>query len=133
MALDHYVLLGNSGLRVSRIALGGMTFGKPWLGNWKAGDAGWGMDQADRYVDDIRSACLALADGERAGRRVDVRDGYLKYPVGRHLIFFRQAGSGIVVIRVLRCVRCALRETHKPEQTLLRHRRPLRDGDGDTT
>ena len=61
----------------------------------------WGMDQADRYVDDIRSACLALADGERAGRRVDVRDGYLKYPVGRHLIFYRQDGTGIVVIRVL--------------------------------
>ncbi|MDZ4085779.1 MAG: type II toxin-antitoxin system RelE/ParE family toxin [Tabrizicola sp.] len=61
----------------------------------------WGMDQADRYVDDIRSACLALADGERAGRRVDVRDGYLKYPVGRHLIFFRQDRPGIVVIRVL--------------------------------
>ncbi len=61
----------------------------------------WGIGQADRYVDDIRSACVALADGERAGRRVDVLDGYLKYPVGRHLIFFRQAGSGIVVIRVL--------------------------------
>ena len=61
----------------------------------------WGMDQADRYVDDIRSSCVALAGGERAGRRVDVRDGCLKYPVGRHLIFFRQDGPGIVVIRVL--------------------------------
>jgi toxin ParE1/3/4 len=65
----------------------------------------WGMDQADRYVDDIRAACVALAGGERSGRRVDVLDGYLKYPVGRHLIFFRQVGrqvgQGIVVIRVL--------------------------------
>jgi toxin ParE1/3/4 len=61
----------------------------------------WSLDQADRYVDDIRSACLALADGERAGRKVDVRDGYLKYPVGRHLIFYRKDGPGIVVIRVL--------------------------------
>ena len=61
----------------------------------------WGMDQADRYVDDIRAACVALAGGERSGRRVDVRDGYLKYPVGRHLIFYRQDGLGIVVIRVL--------------------------------
>jgi toxin ParE1/3/4 len=61
----------------------------------------WGLDQADRYVDDIRAACVALAGGERAGRKVDVRDGYLKYPVGRHLIFFRQDGTGIVVMRVL--------------------------------
>jgi toxin ParE1/3/4 len=61
----------------------------------------WGVGQADRYVDDIRSACVALADGERVGRRVDFLDSYLKYPVGRHLIFYRQDGPGIVVIRVL--------------------------------
>lgn len=61
----------------------------------------WGMDQADRYVDDISAACTALASGERVGRKVDVRDGYLKYPVGRHLIFYRQNGPGIIVIRVL--------------------------------
>ena len=61
----------------------------------------WGMDQADRYVDDIRDTCVALAGGERVGRRVEVLDGYLKYPIGRHLIFFRQDGPGIVVIRVL--------------------------------
>jgi toxin ParE1/3/4 len=61
----------------------------------------WGVVQADRYVDDIRNACVALAEGERAGRRVGVLDGYLKLPVGRHLIFVRQVGPGIVVIRVL--------------------------------
>jgi toxin ParE1/3/4 len=61
----------------------------------------WGVGQADRYIDDIRSACVALADGERVGRKVDVLDGYLKLPVGRHLIFFRHEGIGIVVIRVL--------------------------------
>ena len=61
----------------------------------------WGMDQADRYVDDIRATCIALAGGDRVGRKVDVRDGYLKYPVGRHLIFFRQDGPHLIVIRVL--------------------------------
>jgi toxin ParE1/3/4 len=68
---------------------------------WDYTALNWGMDQADRYVDDIHSACVALADGERTGRSVDVRDGYLRYLVGRHLIFFRQDGPGIVVIRVL--------------------------------
>jgi toxin ParE1/3/4 len=61
----------------------------------------WGIGQADRYVDDIRNTCVALAEGKRAGRRVDLLDGYLKLPVGRHLIFFRHVGTGIVVIRVL--------------------------------
>lgn len=47
-ALDHYRLLGRSGLRVSPLALGTMTFGQDW---------GWGADEAeardifDAYVD----------------------------------------------------------------------------------
>lgn len=48
MSLDHYRLLGNSGLRVSPIALGTMTFGNDW---------GWGADnsvshqQFERYAE----------------------------------------------------------------------------------
>ena len=68
---------------------------------WDYTAENWGVGQADRYVADIRSACVALADGESVGRRVDVLDSYLKFPVGRHLIFFRKVGPGIVVIRVL--------------------------------
>ncbi len=37
MALDRYFTLGNTGLRVSRLALGTMTFGTEW---------GWGNDKA---------------------------------------------------------------------------------------
>lgn len=48
IALDHYRLLGRSGLRVSPLSLGTMTFGSEW---------GWGADAAearrifDAYVD----------------------------------------------------------------------------------
>ncbi len=48
MGLDHYRLLGRSGLRVSPLALGTMTFGTGW---------GWGADDAeaarlfDRYLE----------------------------------------------------------------------------------
>ena len=38
MSLDHYRLLGRSGLRVSPLCLGTMTFGADW---------GWGADEAD--------------------------------------------------------------------------------------
>jgi aryl-alcohol dehydrogenase-like predicted oxidoreductase len=36
MALDQYYTLGKPGLRVSRLALGSMTFGTEW---------GWGADE----------------------------------------------------------------------------------------
>lgn len=61
----------------------------------------WGLDQADRYTDDIRDACKALATGAGKGRSVDVRGGYLKYAVGKHFVFFVMADDGIAVIRVL--------------------------------
>ncbi|MBU3032415.1 type II toxin-antitoxin system RelE/ParE family toxin [Paracoccus marinaquae] len=61
----------------------------------------WGPDQADRYTDDIQDTCCSLARGEKRGRTVDVRDGYIKYAVGRHFVFFRTNGAEIVVIRIL--------------------------------
>lgn len=60
-----------------------------------------GMDQADHYTDNIRDTCGALAAGLKLGRSVDVRDGYLKYAVGKHLVFFVRTGDGIAVIRIL--------------------------------
>jgi len=61
----------------------------------------WGPDQADRYTDEIRDACLALA-GERArGQGVDLRPGYLKYRTGSHVIYYRDRGEWLDVIRVL--------------------------------
>ena len=38
MALERYYTLGNTGLRVSRLALGTMTFGTEW---------GWGNEKED--------------------------------------------------------------------------------------
>lgn len=68
---------------------------------WTYTAENWGLDQADRYVDDIHNACLDLADGVKQGRQVDVRVGYLKYAIGRHLIFYRLSDVGISVVRVL--------------------------------
>ena len=61
----------------------------------------WGADRADRYIDGIRDACEALARDDVQGRKVELRPGYLKYPAGRHLVFFRMTGTGVEVIRVL--------------------------------
>lgn len=70
-------------------------------GIWDYTAENWGLDQADQYTDDIRDACHDLANGEKRGRTVDIRDGYLKYSVGSHFVFFRQMDSGIEVIRIL--------------------------------
>ena len=60
MSLDSYVTLGRSGLRVSPLCLGAMTFGE---------DAGWGASVADseaiigRYI-------------EQGGNFIDTANGY---------------------------------------------------------
>ena len=62
MPLDHFVTLGRSGLRVSPLALGGMTFGE---------DLGWGssveVSEAviDRYID-------------QGGNFIDTANGYTR-------------------------------------------------------
>lgn len=71
-------------------------------GIWDYTAETWGLDQADHYTDDIKDTCDALAACVKQGRVVDMRDGYLKYAVGKHFVFFLRAGDRIAVIRVLR-------------------------------
>lgn len=61
----------------------------------------WGPDQADRYIDEIRDACHTLAGGAKRGRVVDVRAGYLKFSTGSHMIYFRDHGDRLEIMRIL--------------------------------
>jgi aryl-alcohol dehydrogenase-like predicted oxidoreductase len=62
MALDHYVTLGRSGLRVSTLCLGTMTFGEDW---------GWGSTpEASKAILDHFLA--------RGGNFIDTANGYTK-------------------------------------------------------
>ncbi len=70
-------------------------------GIWSYTADHWGEPQADRYYRDIIATFDLLATGARDGRRADVRAGYLKYPVGRHMVYFTSSDSRITVIRVL--------------------------------
>src|SRR5271169_305780 len=62
MALEHYITLGRSGLRVSPYCLGAMTFGE---------DMGWGSSVADSQ---------AIIDRfiERGGNFIDTANGYTR-------------------------------------------------------
>ena len=85
MSLAHYVTIGHSGLRVSPLCLGGMTFGKEW---------GWGSEPAeakrilDAYVD-------------RGGNFIDTANGYTKGHseaiIGEHLAHDRKKRDRVVI------------------------------------
>lgn len=68
---------------------------------WDYSADNWGPDQADRYTDEIRAACHALATGQKQGTTVDIRSGYLKCLTGSHVIYFRDQGDHLEIIRVL--------------------------------
>ena len=62
MPLDHFVTLGDSGLRVSPLCLGAMTFGADW---------GWGSDVSE-------SEAILARYIERGGNFVDTANAYTK-------------------------------------------------------
>jgi len=62
----------------------------------------WGAEQTDRYVDDLAAAFELLTDNPKAGTQCEnIRDGYRKYPVIRHIVYYRETNYGIEIIRVL--------------------------------
>ena len=62
----------------------------------------WGIEQADRYLRQLKHAMETIASDPRKGHRCDhIRPGYCKYSVASHMLFFRLHNNGIVVIRVL--------------------------------
>ena len=114
MSLDRYYLLGRSGLRVSRLSLGTMTFGTdgPW-GAWGSTeeaaravfdrylDAGGNfLDTADLYTRGTSETLLGKFIAERGARQLrcvkfpDERAGHDK-PPRRRSCFVEQARQPI--------------------------------------
>ncbi|WP_230312519.1 type II toxin-antitoxin system RelE/ParE family toxin [Paracoccus lichenicola] len=61
----------------------------------------WSQAQADGYYRDLVAAFEALALGRKRGRATTLRPGYLKYPCGAHVIYFRQGSDRLDIIRIL--------------------------------
>lgn len=62
----------------------------------------WGMAQTSRYIDDLVDAFLFLTETPKAGSACDnIREGYRKYPIIRHTIYYKETAYGIEVVRVL--------------------------------
>ncbi|MBL8537692.1 MAG: type II toxin-antitoxin system RelE/ParE family toxin [Hyphomonadaceae bacterium] len=63
----------------------------------------WSVDQADKYVGEIRAVCEAIARGDATGRPADeIRAGYRKAAVRSHILFFHTSGDGTIeIVRIL--------------------------------
>ncbi|SKB00736.1 toxin ParE1/3/4 [Agreia bicolorata] len=69
---------------------------------WDFTQERWDMGQAESYVTEIRFAIERVtADAKRGRACDDIREGYRRYAIGSHLIFFVERGYGIDVIRIL--------------------------------
>jgi toxin ParE1/3/4 len=68
-----------------------------WLYSWQ----NWSAQQADIYVSEIVAAFNGLRGGQKKGRKVTIRNGYWKYAVKSHVIFYRVTTDYIHVIRIL--------------------------------
>ncbi len=61
----------------------------------------WSLEQADKYHRDIIAAIEGLVSGHNIAQQTDVREGYWKYAVGAHVLYFRRSDTGLDVIRIL--------------------------------
>lgn len=62
----------------------------------------WGVERTNRYIDDLIAAFEFLAGSPKAGPQcANLRPGYRKYPVIRHVAHHRETSYGIEIVRVL--------------------------------
>lgn len=62
----------------------------------------WGIRQAGRYMEELRTFCRQLAETPAIGRPCEaVRPGLRRMEGGRHVIFYRLHPDGIVISRIL--------------------------------
>jgi toxin ParE1/3/4 len=62
----------------------------------------WGREQRNRYLAKLDECFHLLAEKPLRGVSCDdLRSGYRKYLVGRHIVFYREAQVGIEIIRIL--------------------------------
>lgn len=62
----------------------------------------WVVQQTERYIDDLAEAFKILAESPKAGTACEnIRAGYRKYPVIRHVVYYRETAYGVEIMRVL--------------------------------
>ncbi|MDR0810507.1 MAG: type II toxin-antitoxin system RelE/ParE family toxin [Gemmobacter sp.] len=71
-------------------------------GIWLHGSASWGVEQAERYADNLFGVFDLLAEfPEMARERSEFKPPVRIHSSGSHLVIYRLEGQGIEIIRVL--------------------------------
>ncbi|WP_413450425.1 type II toxin-antitoxin system RelE/ParE family toxin [Georgenia phoenicis] len=69
---------------------------------WDFTQERWDVRQAEVYIAEIRAAIERVADNPQRGRACDeIRQGYRRYGIGSHLLFYVESAEGVDVIRIL--------------------------------
>lgn len=62
----------------------------------------WDVRQAEIYVNEIRAAIERIGRDPDRGRACDeIREGYRRYGIGSHVLFYVERADGVDVIRIL--------------------------------
>ena len=93
---------------------------------WSYTATTWSVEQAERYTDQIIDAFDALATTpERAVDVGDLRDGYFRWSIGRHYIFFRNWTMHSKLSAY--CIKAVITNaTSQPASATAAHPRPYR-------
>ena len=69
---------------------------------WDYSAERWGREQANRYLGALRESIERVALDPSRGRSLSVRGkSYHQYRSGSHMIFYRDMGRGVQIVRVL--------------------------------
>jgi toxin ParE1/3/4 len=69
---------------------------------WRYSFERWGIEQADRYLDELDEGIEALAGNPRLGSDCrHIRAGYRRLRIRHHSVYYRLVSSCIEIVRVL--------------------------------
>lgn len=69
---------------------------------WQSSSQQWGEAQTQVYIDQLEQAILTLQENPQIGIVCDeIREGYRKYHINRHMIFYRLTPKKIFIVHVL--------------------------------
>ncbi|MFT4157670.1 MAG: type II toxin-antitoxin system RelE/ParE family toxin [Microbacterium sp.] len=69
---------------------------------WEHTQERWNAEQAETYVMEIRSAIERISVRPDRGRDCSgIREGYRRYAIGSHLVFYVETEGGVDVVRIL--------------------------------
>ena len=69
---------------------------------WDFTEERWDAGQAEKYIAEIRAAIERVAADPARGRACDeIRQGYRRYGIGSHLLFFVETDDSVDIVRVL--------------------------------